>query len=129
MKFSGIVKKGAGRGKDLGFPTANIDGPEGIEDGIYLGWAMPGLAHALPALIFIGKAETFQETERKAEIYILDFKGNLSEKEINVELIKKIRENIKFISKEDLINQMREDEKVAREFFRQQNNPFPPHQT
>lgn len=71
----------------------------------------------LPALVFIGAAETFGEKDRKAEIYILDFDEDIYGQEVEVEIIKKIRENQKFDSKEALVEQMKEDERLAREYF------------
>jgi riboflavin kinase/FMN adenylyltransferase len=112
MKFSGVVKKNLGRGTELGFPTANMDAPKEIDEGIYV-----GQANEKPALIFIGAAETFDETDRKAEVYILDFSGDLYGQILEIELLKKIRGNQKFDSKEELIAQMMQDEKQAREFF------------
>ncbi len=116
MKFSGIVKKHLGRGKRLGFPTANIEAPQELEDGLYI-----GLANKKPALIFIGANETFEEKDRKAEIYLLDFDRDLYEQEIVVETIKKLRKVIKFDSEQALIKQMKEDELVARDFFKAYN--------
>lgn len=113
MKFSGIVTKHLGRGKELGFPTANIEAPKEIEDGIYL-----GLASGKPSLIFIGAAETFSESNRKAEVYILDFAGDLYDQEIVVELVKRMRDVRKFVNKEALIEQMQKDEQEARDFFK-----------
>jgi riboflavin kinase/FMN adenylyltransferase len=116
MRFKGLVKKHLGRGKKLGFPTANIEAPKDCEDGLYVGWAVQK-----PALIFIGANETFDEIERRAEVYILDFAGDLYDQEIEVEIIKKLRGVTKFDSAEDLIAQMREDERVARDFFANYN--------
>lgn len=116
MKFSGIVKKHLGRGTSLGFPTANIDPPTGLEDGIYV-----GTANGKPALVFIGLAKTYNETERKAEIHILDFSGDLYGESLDVETIQKIRENKKFYSEQDLVEQIHEDVKVARQFFEEYN--------
>lgn len=125
MKFSGVVKKNLGRGRKLGFPTANIDAPEDIEDGLYT-----GLVHIhtvvydgkpRQSIVFIGAAETFGDKQRKAEIFILDFDENLYGLEISVEVLKKIRENKKFESQEALIEQMRHDEQVARNFFKSYN--------
>jgi riboflavin kinase/FMN adenylyltransferase len=112
MNFSGVVKKNLGRGKKLGFPTANIDAPDDVGDGLYL-----GLANKSPALVFIGQAKTFDETDRKAEIYILDFEGDLYGQEIEVEIIKKLRENKKFQTERALIEQMWLDEQAARRYF------------
>ena len=116
MKFSGVVKKQSGRGKSLGFPTANIDAPATIEDGLYI-----GLTNKKPSLIFIGANETFGETDRRAEIYLLDFAGDLYDQQIEVETLKKIREVIRFDSKEALVEQMKKDEKEARTYFKLQN--------
>jgi riboflavin kinase/FMN adenylyltransferase len=123
MKISGIVKKGAGRGKRLGFPTANIDLPKDleIEDGLYLGRVevnpSTSLGQKLASLIFVGANETFGESEKQGEVYILDFEGDLYGQKIFVEIIKKIRDVIKFSSVEDLISQMKKDEIIAKEFF------------
>jgi len=116
MKFSGIVKKNLGRGKKLGFPTANIEAPKDLVDGLYVGFV-----EGKPALIFVGANETFEEADRQAEVYLLDFMGDLYDKKIHVETIKKTREVIKFNSAEELIEQMKQDEQVAREFFANYN--------
>jgi len=122
MKFSGIVKKHLGRGTVLGFPTANIDAPAESEDGIFLGWAFTNpltrLAKKFPALIFIGSNPTFNESFRRAEIYILDFSENLYNKQLEVEILKKLRDVEKFDSPTELIAQMKKDEVTARDFFK-----------
>ena len=141
MKIKGVVKKHLGRGKALGFPTANLEAPEGIEEGIWAGLTTiatsrsipPSLPRRpacgtgrqsgawggkLPCLIFVGAAETFGEKEKKLEVYILDFDQDLYGVEIEVELIKKLRNNIKFDSQDELIGQMHEDERTARDFFK-----------
>jgi riboflavin kinase/FMN adenylyltransferase len=128
MKISGVVKKGAGRGKLLGFPTANIDLPKNleIEDGLYVGFVQSGNpphptlfspGEGRQALIFVGANETFRESDKKAEVYILDFNQDIYGVEIEVELLKKIRGVIKFDSEEKLIEQMKDDEKQARKYF------------
>ena len=100
----------------MGFPTANIDAPKEMEDGLYV-----GLANAKPSLIFVGIAQTFGETKRFAEVYILDFTGDLYDQEIEVEIIRKLRENMKFDSESELVEQMKADELLAREFFTSYN--------
>lgn len=115
-KFSGVVKSHAKRGKKLGFPTANLDVLLGIADGIYAGFChYDGVAN--PSLIFIGAPITFDDPRRRAEVYLLDFDEDLYGEEVEVELIKKMRDNIKFSSEAELTAQMQEDEKQAREFF------------
>lgn len=114
MKISGIVQKHLGRGKKLGFPTANIKVGKNVKDGIYVGTVGP---MKLPALVFIGVAKTFDEEKRWAEVYILDFDEDIYGKEIEVELKNKIRNNKKFDSQAELVRQMKKDELLAREYF------------
>lgn len=132
MKIRGVVKKHLGRGTKLGFPTANLEAPEGLEEGIYAGLVnlhpSPRRSTGAPspeqgeslkvAIAFLGAAETFGEREKKLEVHILDFDRDLYGQEIEVQLLRKIRDNIKFNSQDELVAQMREDERAAREFFR-----------
>jgi riboflavin kinase/FMN adenylyltransferase len=114
----GKVVKGRQRGKDLGFPTANIAVHEKIEEGIYVSKIRVSTEEKwYPALTFVGKAETFGEKKIKAESYLLDFSGNLYGKFISVSLLKKIRDNKKFDSPEELVEQMEKDLEVAKKFF------------
>lgn len=130
MKILGIVKKNLGRGKLLGFPTANIDLPKNleIEEGLYLGRVevnpSTSSGQKLASLIFVGANETFGESEKKVESYILDFVGDLAGQEIEIELTKKIREVIKFNTAQELIEQMKKDEEEAREFFKNHNTNY-----
>lgn len=132
FQFSGKVKRSSGRGKKLGFPTANLDVEVSgeVEEGIYVGFTeiTPSSSplnkrendgEGLPSLIFIGAAETFGETEKRLEVYILDFSNNLYGQTMTVELIKKIRENRKFATLGELVEQMKKDELEARDFFKQ----------
>ncbi len=112
----GKVKKGEARGRALGFPTANINLSEKIEEGIYVSYALLS-NKKLPSLTFIGAAVTFGEEKIQAETYIFEFDEDIYGKELRVELLKKIRDNQKFKSKEELIAQMEEDKKVALEYF------------
>lgn len=116
MKFWGKVRKHNKRGKKLGFPTANLNLHKSIPEGIYISKTKIDNFWYKSAT-FIGMAKTFGEKRFHAETYILDFNQNLYGKWITVELLKKIRENKKFNSAEELIKQMREDEKIAREYF------------
>lgn len=116
IKISGTVKSHSKRGRKLGFPTANIDILQGIADGIYVGFChYDGVAN--PSLIFIGAPVTFDDPRRRAEVYLLDFDDDLYGEEVEVELVKKLRDNIKFNSEQELVAKMQEDEKEAREYF------------
>ena len=121
--ISGKVTRNTGRGRTLGFPTANLDSKIGTEteDGIYVGFcAIVPQRGRKAALVFIGVPETFGETERQIEVHILDFDEDLYGKNLTVKLIKKIRDNQRFDSEEALIAQMRRDEGAARAFFDKQ---------
>lgn len=114
--FWGKVIGGKKRGKALGFPTANIALHKKIDEGIYTAKVrVNNTWHN--ALTFIGKAVTFKETAVQAESFLLDFSDNLYGKFITVKLLKKLRDNKKFNSAEELVEQMRLDEKMARNYF------------
>lgn len=115
-KFWGKIRRHKQRGRNLGFPTANINLSRDIPEGIYISQAKLG-KRIYPALTFIGKAETFNEKSFQAETYILDFKQNIYDKWISVNLLKKIRDNKKFNSANELIAQMKKDEKIIREYL------------
>lgn len=117
MKFWGKVRRHNRRGKKLGFPTANINLHKKIAEGIYVSITKIGKSQ-FPGLTFIGKVKTFNEKIFHSETYILDFNQNIYGKWITVDLLKKIRENKKFKSVENLIKQMKKDEQMAREYFR-----------
>ena len=115
-KIWGKVRKGDQRGKDLGFPTANINLTKNIPEGIYI--SKIKLENKIfPALTFIGRADTFNSKKKNCETYILDFGKEFYGKWITVNLLKKIRENEKFNSVKELIIEMKKDEQEARKYF------------
>ena len=109
MKLKGIVVKGKGRGVGLGFPTANIelDGPL-PEFGIYAVWVY-WKGTRLKGALSCGPAYTFNETKPTLEVFILDFKSDLYGQEIQIEIVKKIRDMEKFDSSEKLSEQIKKD--------------------
>lgn len=115
-KFWGKVGIRNKRGKTLGFPTANINLYKKIPEGIYISITKIK-SIKFPSLTFIGVAKTFNEKKFHAETYILNFNQNIYDKWISVELLKKIRGNQKFKSVDNLIKQMKKDEKKARRYF------------
>lgn len=114
-----VVIRGKGRGKLMGFPTANMKLEKGFEipEGIYVAKVLINKKEYLAAT-FIGSAKTFSETEKLAESYILNFNEEIYGKEIRINLFKKIRDNIKFSSSEELVLQIRRDVLAVSEFFR-----------
>lgn len=116
MKFWGKVRIDKQRGRQLGFPTANVNLHKNISEGIYI--SKIKLENKIyNSLTFIGKSKTFDEEKFQSETYILDFNKNIYGKYICVNLIKKIRENKKFNSEKTLIDQIKKDEIVARKYF------------
>lgn len=115
-KFWGKVRTHNKRGKKLGFPTANINLTKKHPSGIYISKTRIGNS-IYPSLTFIGTAKTFNETKFHAETYILDFRGDLYNKWISIKILKKLRENKKFNSVDNLVKQMKKDEQQAREYF------------
>lgn len=115
-KFWGKVRTHNKRGKKLGFPTANVNLSKNIPEGIYVSKIKVG-GRGYPSVTFIGKAKTFNEKKFHAETYVLDFNQNLYGKWIVVKLLKKIRGNKKFNSANELVKQMKKDEKEARKYF------------
>lgn len=111
FRFWGKVKRGKGRGKDLGFPTANINLHKKIPEGVYISITRIK-KEKFNSLTFIGNVKTFNETKYQAESFLLNFKGSLYGKFISIEVIKKIRENLKFKSAKSLIKQMTIDKKI-----------------
>ena len=114
--IKGKVIKGKQRGKILGFPTANIKLSQNIAEGIYISKVKIN-KETFNAITFIGAAKTFNDVDIKAESYILDFNRDIYGIEIEISLLKKIRENEKFISEAKLIEAMNSDLKIAKEYF------------
>ena len=115
----GEVMKGHGRGRELGFPTANIGTPEGQVvpgDGVYAARAMVG-GSTLPAAVSIGVRPTFDDGDGKrvVEVHILDFGGDLYGSELAVEFVERLRDEFRFESVEELVAQMRDDVEQSRQ--------------
>jgi riboflavin kinase / FMN adenylyltransferase len=119
--FSGKVVHGDNRGKDLGFPTANLE----INDEDKL---LPALGiYAVECIIenkkyygllSLGTRPTFYSQGRVIpEIYLFDFNQNIYDKNITVNLVEKIRDEQKFSSVDELIEQMNLDKKVGQEIL------------
>ena len=121
-QVEGIVTKGAGRGKQLGFPTANIDICEFFvtpADGVYLGTVLiNGEGDKMfPAIINVGKNPTFGESKKRIEAFLLNFKGNIYNKKIKITFLEKLRDEMKFASKDNLINRIKLDLNYAKKYF------------
>lgn len=112
----GTVLEGKKRGKTLGFPTVNVGLTEKVPEGIYASMVIIDDRKFLAAS-FVGTPKTFKEDDYKAESYILDFDEDIYNKEVTIELYKKLRDNQTFNSPEELVDQIKEDVLQTREFF------------
>jgi riboflavin kinase / FMN adenylyltransferase len=115
--FSGTVVSGDKRGRLLGYPTANIqlDNNDKLLPGlgIYAAEAMVG-SHTFAGLLSIGKRPTFYDNGGIVpEVYIYDFDKDIYDKKITISVLEKIRNEEKFSSPEDLINQMNKDKEAG----------------
>jgi riboflavin kinase/FMN adenylyltransferase len=120
----GLVVHGDGRGRDLGFPTANLAfdySPALPALGIYLGRvqvADRNVGPNAPALVSVGVRPTFHEASAVlVEAYLLDWEGDLYDAQLTVELGDRLRTERRFDSVDALVAQMREDEMEARRRF------------
>ncbi|MBS4022413.1 MAG: bifunctional riboflavin kinase/FAD synthetase [Dethiobacter sp.] len=117
----GTVVHGDGRGRQLGFPTANVlTSPDVISlgHGVYLTrvsfTAEEGQKEQFWALTNVGKRPTFCKGEPSVEVHLLDLKKNLYGRELNVRFLQKIREEKMFTGPEELTEQIKNDVVRAR---------------
>ncbi|WP_092556103.1 riboflavin kinase [Actinoplanes derwentensis] len=112
----GEVVHGAGRGRPMGFPTANLDvtDPGSLPpDGVYFGrFTVDGRTDA--ALVSIGTNPTFGSGARSAEAYVLDRDEDMYAKTARVEIVTLIRGQTRFRDAAALVDAMRTDERYAR---------------
>lgn len=124
-RVEGVVVRGARRGRELGFPTANLETPHYTAipaDGVYAGWLVCDSADypkaRWPAAISIGTNPTFDGSERTVEAYALDRTDlDLYGEHVGVDFTVRLRDTLKFESIEALIEQMHRDVDQAREIL------------
>ncbi len=114
---SGTVVKGYRRGTGMGYPTANIRSEKVIPaTGVYAVVAeIEGTRHN--GVINIGNNPTFGNEETSAEVHLLDFEGDIYEKNITVFFIDRLRDERRFRSPEDLVRQIKKDIEKARKIL------------
>lgn len=116
-RLRGVVGSGAGRGRLLGFPTANISFPEAPillpKRGVYFVSVQIG-KNTLSGVMNIGCRPTFDGTFETCEIHLLDFDSDLYGKELVVTVVDRLRDEIKFPSVTSLKTQINKDVQLAR---------------
>ncbi len=116
FSLSGPVAGGVERGHILGFPTANIQlEPEQAlpEDGVYATLAHIG-DRVYQSVTNIGVKPTFGKGERTVEVHILDFTGDLYGQRLSIELVERLRAEMKFAGPEELAAQIKQDVEQAK---------------
>lgn len=116
---TGTVLRGAGRGRTLGFPTANLrpDRPLVLAPGVYAaraGW--DGMR--ADAVVNVGYRPTFGEAQYWVEAYIFDFSGDVYDRSLTVEFLHRIRPEMKFSGVEALKAQVVVDMQAARRLLK-----------
>lgn len=110
-EVSGTVVAGQRRGRELGYPTANVEhhGRAAVPaDGVYAGFTeVAGVRHA--AAISVGTNPTFDGQPRTVESHLLDFTGDLYGQTIRVEFVRRLRAMLRFDSIDELVTQMARD--------------------
>jgi len=114
----GPVVEGDKRGRELGYPTANLALDDDVAvpaDGVYAGWLVRADGTTLPAAISVGTNPTFGGTVRRVEAYVLDRDDlELYGERVGVEFTQRLRETITFDGVEPLVAQMALDVDQAR---------------
>jgi riboflavin kinase/FMN adenylyltransferase len=116
-RVEGIVVRGAQRGRQMGFPTANLDTPPHTAipaDGVYAGWLLAKTDKAqletMPAAISVGTNPTFDGTQRTVEAYAIGRTGlDLYDQHVAVDFLARLRGMERFDSMEELVKRMHQD--------------------
>ena len=98
--LEGRVVHGEGRGKSIGYPTANLECPSELAvpaNGIYAAWARTGKERYMAA-VSIGERPTFRQSSYAVEASLLDFEGDLYGSKLELEFVKHLREEQQFSS-------------------------------
>ena len=128
---TGVVLRGAGRGRTLGFPTANLrpDRPLVLAPGVYVARATwerrgerrgerpgeeAGGGGAADAVVNVGYRPTFDEHQYWVEAHLLDFSGDLYDRTLRLEFLDRIRPEMKFSGVDALKRQVMADIAAAR---------------
>jgi riboflavin kinase/FMN adenylyltransferase len=118
--IEGVVQRGDARGRELGYPTANLHLGDYLRPkyGIYAVRVTLDDGSEHPGVASLGVRPTFQPPQELLEAHLFDFDGDLYGRTIEVALHAYIREEKKFDDVQALVAQMREDEAAAQRMFR-----------
>jgi riboflavin kinase/FMN adenylyltransferase len=113
-QLRGIVGHGEKRGRELGFPTANLEVDKAMQicaDGVYAGWYLRPDGTRHQTAISVGRQPTFYDSRPVSlvEAHLVDFQGDLYDEVGTVELVARLRGQEKFASVDALVDQMTAD--------------------
>ena len=106
----GVVVEGSKRGRQLGFPTANVAVTDQLvpADGVYVGVANVG-DQSHRCAVSIGTTPTFEGQQRQIEAHLIDFSGDLYGKTLTIHFQQWLRPQKRFGSKDELVHQIESD--------------------
>jgi riboflavin kinase/FMN adenylyltransferase len=123
ISFTGKVIKGAGQGRLIGFPTANIDLQtldqkfiDKLEHGVYAAITEIEDKTYISAINF-GPKKTFNETKPFLEVHLIDFQDDLYKQKLKITIHKKLRPVLKFANVQELTIQIQKDIDLCRDLF------------
>jgi len=114
----GTVVKGAQRGRELQFPTANLACENELIPmrGVYATWLRLD-DRLLPSVTNIGLRPTFDGEELLVEAHVLDFEGDLYHRRVGLQFVERLRAERRFASREELVEQIRQDVSRSRDLL------------
>jgi riboflavin kinase/FMN adenylyltransferase len=117
-RVDGVVVRGDRRGREMGYPTANVECPQFTAipaDGVYAGRLVTRDARSgaslelFPAAISVGSNPTFQGSRRTVEAFVLDYDGDLYGEHVGVEFVQRLRPMAAFPDVDALLAAMAKD--------------------
>ena len=106
-RVEGVVVRGDQRGRELGYPTANLYVSPNVAvpaDGVYA-----GRLDTLAAAVSVGTNPTFSGPDRRIEAFVLDFSGDLYGRRVGLDFVSRLREQRTYAGIEPLVAQIAED--------------------
>jgi riboflavin kinase / FMN adenylyltransferase len=125
-RVDGVVVRGDRRGRDMGYPTANVESPPITAipaDGVYAGHLVTrdprsgASRERFPAAISVGSNPTFQGSRRSVEAFVLDYDGDLYGEHVGIEFVERLRPMHAFPDVEALLEAMAKDVSDTRQIL------------
>lgn len=119
FSLHGPVVRGAERGATIGFPTANVSVAPDLAlpaYGVYVTRAHLGEA-TYHSVTNIGMRPTFDETRPTIEVHLLDFEGDIYERRLRIDVLHRLRPELRFSGVDELVAQIGRDVEATRDYF------------